>query len=375
MASPNIEELSIHDENEEEGFCFEVNEEGDETSNLRWCLVGRFLSDRPFHVTIMKKRVADVWRPVRGVIIKKATKSLFLFHFDHKLDMESVLNGGPWNFDNNLLIIEMVQLGVQIENIPLNHVEFWVQVHNLPAGLMLERVGITMANFIGSFVEYDKNNNSSFWRQHMRLRVKIDVWKPLKKQTRVKNKGGEWCTVSFKYERLGIFCFVCGILGHTEQRCEVRFAMTKDNGVREWSNELRAENRRINGGQSSKWLKSEKEGGVHVSESGSSKAREEYEPGLESEAETNHEAGPQVLSSQDPHSNKNQIMLKANFNNTDRVLTMYGNNNNSPLIVVTKVIDQAQTKSLTQSLAKNNLAPPLINVVPPLINAVPHWLP
>lgn len=55
----------------------------------------------------------------------------------------------------------------------------------------MEKVEKTMANFIESFVEYEKkNNNTSFWRQYMRLRVRIDVRQPLKQQTRVKNKGG-----------------------------------------------------------------------------------------------------------------------------------------------------------------------------------------
>ncbi|XP_058772586.1 uncharacterized protein At4g02000-like [Vicia villosa] len=144
--------------------------------------------------------------------------------------MEATLKGGPWIFGNHLLIIERVQIGVQLENIHMFHVEIWVQVHNLSTSQMLEKLSKTIANFIGTFVEYDKNNNSSFWRQYMRLRVKVDVRQPLKKNTRVKNKGGEWCTFIFKYENLGLFYFVCGVLGHSEQRCEVRFAVDEDNG-------------------------------------------------------------------------------------------------------------------------------------------------
>jgi hypothetical protein len=39
-------------------------------------------------------------------------------------------------------------------------------------------------------MEYDKNNNSCFWRQYMRLRVKMDVRVPLKKVTKVKDRNG-----------------------------------------------------------------------------------------------------------------------------------------------------------------------------------------
>jgi 14-3-3 protein epsilon len=208
----------------------------------------------------MKVTMADVWRPVKGVKIKEATTGLFLFQFAHVLDMEAVLQGGPWAFNNQMLIMERVQLGVQIENIPLHHVDLWVQVHNLPTGLMAERVGKTLANFIGSFVEYDKNNTGSFWREYMRIRVRVDIRQPLKKDTRVKNQGGSWCTVNFKYEKLGVFCFVCGLLGHGENRCAVRFSMSEDDGSRAWSKDLRAEPRRRGGRQTSRWL-TEEEGG------------------------------------------------------------------------------------------------------------------
>ncbi|MCH80000.1 hypothetical protein A2U01_0000762, partial [Trifolium medium] len=258
MAHPNLDGLSLHEE--EEGFSFDFEEEGDEQVDLRWCLIGRFLCDRAIHSNSMKIRMADLWKPVRGVIIKEARPGTFLFHFDHPLDMEAVLNGGPWTFDNNMLILEQVQLGMQIEDIPLFHINLWVQIHNLPTGLMKESVGVPLANYIGSFVEYDKNNNTSFWRQFMRVRVRVDVRQPLKKDTKVKNKKGEWCVVNFKYEKLGIFCFVCGIMGHTENKCAVRYAMEQDDGRRYWSADIRAESSRQGGRQTSRWLREEKGG-------------------------------------------------------------------------------------------------------------------
>jgi 14-3-3 protein epsilon len=150
---------------------------------------------------------------------------------------------------------------MQIDSIPLFHADFWVQIHNLPAGFMKETVGVKLGNYIGTFMEYDKNNNSSFWRQHMRVRVKVDVRQPLKRDSKVRDKQGAWCTVNFKYEKLGIFCFVCGIMGHAENKCEVRFAMENDDGRREWSGELRADHRRGGGKQTSRWLREERNGG------------------------------------------------------------------------------------------------------------------
>ncbi|MCI13259.1 hypothetical protein A2U01_0034376, partial [Trifolium medium] len=46
-------------------------------------------------------------------------------------------------------------------------------------------------------------------------------------------------------------------MGHAENKCEVRYAMESDDGIREWSNELRAEPRRRSGRPTSRWLKEE----------------------------------------------------------------------------------------------------------------------
>jgi 14-3-3 protein epsilon len=181
--------------------------------------------------------------------------------------MEAVLNGGPWTFDNNMLILERVQLGMQIEQIPLTHVNMWVQVHDLPMGFMKEQVGTKLANYIGNFLEYDKNNNSSFWRQYMRIRVKIDVRSPLKRDAKVMNREGKWCTVKFRYEKLGTFCFVCGVMGHAENKCEIRFSMEQDDGTRGWSSEIRADSKRQGGRFVSRWLK--EEGGDRTNHGGS----------------------------------------------------------------------------------------------------------
>jgi hypothetical protein len=113
-------------------------------------------------------------------------------------------------------------------------------------------------------MEYDKNNQTSFWRQYMRVRVKVDVRLPLKKEAKVKDREGNWCTVKFKYEKLGVFCFVCGIMGHAENKCVVRFEMEEDNGVRDWTPEIRAETRRQGGRLNSRWLREEKGGREEV---------------------------------------------------------------------------------------------------------------
>lgn len=129
-ATEGLEGLSIHDDGGGEGFSFDVDNDSGDLGGLQFCLVRRFLSDRPIHVKSMKACMADIWRPIKQVMIKEATDGRFLFQFSHQLDMEAALTRGPWTFDNQLLVLEKVWVGVQIYNIPLYYVDFWVQVHN-----------------------------------------------------------------------------------------------------------------------------------------------------------------------------------------------------------------------------------------------------
>lgn len=100
------------------------------------------------------------------------------------------MKGGPWTFDNYLMVLGQMQLGVPVPEIPLNHADFCVQVHHLPVRFMKEAVGKLLANFIGTFVEYDPSNNMSVWHSYMRLRVHIDVRLPLKQEWKVRIAGG-----------------------------------------------------------------------------------------------------------------------------------------------------------------------------------------
>ncbi|MCI04629.1 DUF4283 domain protein [Trifolium medium] len=143
------------------------------------CLVGRFLTNRPVRAHMVKGHMSDVWTPVRGVAIREVKAGIFMFRFFHHLDVQKVLKGGPWFFNKHMLILGPMGRGEEPEHVPLYTVPFWVQVHNLPAGYMSKTVGQNVGNYIGEFLEYDEKNTSDFWRKFMRIRVMVDVRRPL----------------------------------------------------------------------------------------------------------------------------------------------------------------------------------------------------
>ncbi|KAK6164114.1 hypothetical protein DH2020_000978 [Rehmannia glutinosa] len=204
----------------------------------------------------MKNMLASIWRPVKGVFIKDLGPNFFLFQFFHELDMARIQSNGPWTFDNLLLITKRLHIGEQPARVPLFHVELWVQVYDLPFGFMTEKVGKSIGNFIGLFVDSDQHNFMGVWQNYMRIRVAFDVRMPLKRRMKLKNSGGEWVWIHFKYEKLPTFCFYCGFLGHSDKFCAKLFNSPSAPSDRVYGSWLRAPTRKQQSQVGGKWLRS-----------------------------------------------------------------------------------------------------------------------
>lgn len=54
-----------------------------------------------------------------------------------------------------------------------NKLDLWVQLHDIQPGFMTERVCKDVGNYIGEFLESDRNNFVGMWREYLRIRVKM----------------------------------------------------------------------------------------------------------------------------------------------------------------------------------------------------------
>ena len=130
----------------------------------------------------------------------------------------AVLNKGPWTFNQDILVLRRITETDQVDRVPLIHVDFWIHVHKLPVGFRSSKILQDIGNYVGVFIESDDNNFSVAWRNYLRIRVSMDAAKPLKRRMKLKKHDSEWLWVEFRYEKLTIFCFIIGCLGHTETK-------------------------------------------------------------------------------------------------------------------------------------------------------------
>lgn len=78
----------------------------------------------------------------------------------------------------------------------------------------------------------------------MRIRVSLNVAVPLKRKKKVLVGKSMVVYARFKYEKLSLFCFICGKLGHGESYCPCRLTIDSSKIVFGWDLSLRAEARR-----------------------------------------------------------------------------------------------------------------------------------
>ncbi|XP_030936050.1 uncharacterized protein LOC115961157 [Quercus lobata] len=183
-------------------------------------LFGKLLTDRQHNQRALKNTLRAAWKMGSDLRIVDVGKNLFQFKFNSGFQLEWVERNGPWNFENNLLLLCRWKKGLSATNITFTHAPFWVQIWGLPFENLSEDVGKDLGNSLGHYLETDKRMWLTEQARFLRIRVNIPLNKPLRRGGNILNCDGEKTWVNFKYERLPSFCYVCGFLGHDEKHCQ-----------------------------------------------------------------------------------------------------------------------------------------------------------
>ncbi|MBA0780576.1 hypothetical protein Gotri_004663, partial [Gossypium trilobum] len=96
------------DEGEVEAWVF--NEEiGLSKSIFEYCIVECFLTASVVYFQAMRNAIANLWHPLGGVTILDLKEKRYLFKFYNQLDLDWVINGAPWTFNNHLLVFNQLK--------------------------------------------------------------------------------------------------------------------------------------------------------------------------------------------------------------------------------------------------------------------------
>ncbi|KAG8496850.1 hypothetical protein CXB51_008116 [Gossypium anomalum] len=166
--------------------------------------------------------MANIWHPLESVQISNLAEKHFLFKFFNELDINWVITGTLWTFNNHLLIFYRIQENEDPMSILLVYSDWWVHIHDLPPGFFRDSMAVQFKNFIGKYMEYNVKQLSNGYKNYLCIRVQIDVRKPPKRRKKIMISDSNFTYKKFKYEKLTLFCFLCGCLGHGDNFCLMR---------------------------------------------------------------------------------------------------------------------------------------------------------
>ncbi|MBA0637652.1 hypothetical protein Godav_024773, partial [Gossypium davidsonii] len=159
-----------------------------------------FLSEELIQLSVKGSRVVPDDKPTLICTIWIG-QNLYLIVFELEEDLEVIMEGRPWLFRKSLILFDRLTQSVERSQICLNSFPVWLKIGpclpEFDKKDLLHTIGVTFGG------------------------------KPLRRGIFVSldNKSQRW--ISFKYEKLPLFCFGCGRLGHEIPDCVVLSAAEK----------------------------------------------------------------------------------------------------------------------------------------------------
>ncbi|XVF69937.1 hypothetical protein PTKIN_Ptkin11bG0121000 [Pterospermum kingtungense] len=197
----------------------EGNCSSDRSDEQMW-LVGKLHTKRSFNKDALMGMLKQIWKLIKPVDIVCLEENFFLLKFSLAAEMNRVLDGSPWAFDKQLIMLKEFNDKLKPSEYMFNTASFWVRVYELPLGLRNQENAVRIGNKIGVLKVVDASLEQGGWARFLRIRVEVDVTRPLRRAVKIVGTNGKEIWGRLSYERLPSFCYECGMLGHTDSEYE-----------------------------------------------------------------------------------------------------------------------------------------------------------
>jgi hypothetical protein len=185
----------------------------------RWLAVARVHTHKSFSSEALFETLRYVWSLAVNPEMREVDDNLFTFKFFCLGDWNKVMHQGPWLFHKLMVVIAEYDGICAPAEVPLNHVAVWAQIHSIPELYRNQSVVDQLARRIGHVKSMEMTHKRWYEGDYVRIRASIDVNKPLIRFAPLNMREAGRKMLLVKYEKIGFFCEVCGVLGHDMEEC------------------------------------------------------------------------------------------------------------------------------------------------------------
>ncbi|KAL0444874.1 UNVERIFIED_CONTAM: hypothetical protein Slati_2210100 [Sesamum latifolium] len=190
--------------------------------------VGYFLGKKSYFYHI-DAFVRANWPGIKDVT---ATASgFFFFHFQTEVAMTEIIEGGPWLFQGQPIVLQRWQPGMALRKLKHTEVPIWIKLKHLPVEYWTEEGLSVVASGIGKPLYPDVITKACTRLDFARVCVMLNIASKLPKHIVIMAptaEGGEIpCKVDVEYEWVPKKCITCMSLGHSASSCPMTQPSTK----------------------------------------------------------------------------------------------------------------------------------------------------
>ncbi|CAL1395210.1 unnamed protein product [Linum trigynum] len=167
--------------------------------------------------------LAHIWRCHGSLTILEAPFGLHQFIFSIPSDRKKVKAATPWILDRIMIHLQdwcmpSAEVVKSLLKVPL-----WLQFWEAPSRCLTSLIACCLGSALGSLLEAGMHIGSKIGGIFLRAWGRLDVSLPFPKSVQASHEDPSKGSFKSKvlYERLPIFCFCCGIIGHTSKRCHL----------------------------------------------------------------------------------------------------------------------------------------------------------
>lgn len=178
------------------------------------------LDTRTFTPDRLADRLTRLWKLDSPFWVEGQVGNYFLFKFSYPLDLDFVIENGPWSVDNSLLVVDRLLPNMALHSMRVVAIPVWVQLWGLPLDYHIPNVARDLGNVIGMTMHSDVGEVLySSQLNFLQVKVQIEPRLPLVQNIRIRLDNEIVCTVECKFERVFRSCSSCHQIGHQVSVC------------------------------------------------------------------------------------------------------------------------------------------------------------